>query len=238
MFVPFLVAFRWKFCRLIADLRLNAVLQQVLNTPAACCRMHYARVPMVSASEGMRVNSVTHEIEVKYRVGNPDGIERLLAERGLILSDPVIQDDMAYAPQDWRYGMSKLGVSFARLRTQRGTHVFTLKQPLDNEMMCLEHETVIADREQMHHAILLMGFNPTVRIVKSRRTARLDDLSICLDEVEHAGTFLEVERVVSSAFANSAVQAELDALVRSLGLPVERITDTYDSLVRAALIGA
>lgn len=183
----------------------------------------------------MRMSSV-HEIEVKYRVGNHDGIERLLAERGLVLSEAVIQDDQAYAPRDWHYGMSKKGISFARLRTEQGTHLFTLKQPVENEMLCLEHETVIADREQMHNAILLMGFYPTVRIVKTRRTAALGDLSVCLDEVEHAGSFLEVEKVVSSASANSAVQAELDDLVRSLGLPVERITETYDSLVRACLV--
>jgi len=34
-----------------------------------------------------------------------------------------------------------------------------------------------------------------------------------------------------------AVQAELDAFARSLGVQLERTTDTYDSLVRAAQVG-
>ncbi|MEU4536983.1 CYTH domain-containing protein [Streptosporangium sp. NPDC023825] len=68
---------------------------------------------------------------------------------------------------------------------------------MDNAMACLEHETTVADREQMHHAITLMGFHPTVRIVKTRRTATLGSMTICVDEVEHAGAFVEIERTVS-----------------------------------------
>ena len=133
--------------------------------------------------------------------------------------------------------MSKLGVAFARLRTQGGQHLFTLKLPTDNELACLEFETEVADREQMHEAILHMGFYPTVRIVKARRTASLGELSLCLDEVEHIGAFLEVEKVIGPGQSGEVVQAELDAFARSLGVDLERTTETYDSLVRAALAG-
>ena len=138
----------------------------------------------------------------------------------------------------WRYGMDKRGVAFARLRTQSGRHLFTLKRPTDNEMACLEFETEIADRDQMHEAIQHMGFYPTVRIVKTRRTARTGELSLCLDDVEHVGAFLELERVIGPGQSGEAVQAELDAFARSLGVELARTTDTYDSLVRAALVVA
>ena len=158
------------------------------------------------------------EIEVKYRVPDPAGLETVLCRRGLVLSAPVHQDDQAYAQDGWHYGMSKLGVAFARLRTQDGRHLFTLKRPMDNELACLEFETEIADREQMHEAILHMGFYPTVRIVKVRRTSNLGGLSLCLDEVEHVGAFLELERVIRPGQSGVAVQAELDAFARSLGV--------------------
>ncbi|MGH3327954.1 MAG: class IV adenylate cyclase [Streptomycetales bacterium] len=124
---------------------------------------------------------------------------------------------------------------FARLRTQDGRHLFTLKTPQDNEVACLEHETEVADRDEMHRAILAMGFYPTVRIVKTRRTATLDDLGLCLDEVEYAGVFLEIEKIVGPEQSATEVQTELDHFVRALGVDLERTTDTYDSLVRAAL---
>jgi adenylate cyclase class 2 len=100
--------------------------------------------------------SQAREIEVKYRV---DDLVELLAafeSHGLALSAPVHQDDQAYAEDGWQYGMSKLGVAFARLRSEDGRHLFTLKRPTDNELSCLEYETEVADREQMHQAIVQM----------------------------------------------------------------------------------
>jgi adenylate cyclase class 2 len=176
------------------------------------------------------------EVEVKYRIYDLDRLVQALADYGLTLSDPVRQDDQAYAEERWQYGMSKLGVAFARLRTQGGRHLFTLKKPRDNEMACLEHETEIADRDQMHDALTHMGFYPTVRIVKTRRTACVGDLSLCLDDVDHAGVFLEVEKMVGPSESASATQVELDGFVRSLGVEVERTHDTYDSLIRSAMM--
>lgn len=178
------------------------------------------------------------EVEVKYRVADPDALEDALARRGARLSAPIRQDDQAYAEASWTYGLSKAGRAFGRLRTQDGRHTFTVKKPLDNEMACLEHETEVADREQMHHALVAMGFRPTVRIVKVRRRCIIDGMTICVDEVEHAGTFLEIERTVSRDEPGTVVQAELDAFARGLGVELERTGDTYDSLVRSALTPA
>lgn len=175
------------------------------------------------------------EIEVKYRVSDPAAVDGVLGVRGLVLSRPVRQDDQAYAQVGWVYGMSKLGVAFARLRSQEGRHWFTLKRPTDNELACLEFETEVADREQMHAAIQHMGFYPTVRIVKTRRSTRWGELSLCLDDVAHVGTFLEIEKVVESGRSGTTVQAELHAVACSLGLMLTPITQTYDSLVREAL---
>lgn len=181
--------------------------------------------------------SQAREIEVKYRIRDLAVLEAELHRRGVVLSRPVHQDDQAYAQDGWRYGMSKLGVAFARLRTQDGRHFFTLKRPTDNEMACLEFETEVADRDQMHEAIQHMGFYPTVRIAKTRRTARLGDVSLCLDGVEHIGAFLEIENVIGPGQTGEAVQAELHTFACSFGVELERTTDTYDSLIRAALAG-
>lgn len=50
----------------------------------------------------------------------------------------------------------------ARLRTEAGRHLFTVKVPGDNELSCEEHETEVADRDQMHAAVEAKGFTPTV----------------------------------------------------------------------------
>jgi adenylate cyclase class 2 len=179
-----------------------------------------------------------HEVEAKYRVGDLGELIAVLAARQVTLSEPLAQDDQAYAPGGWSYGMSKVGVPFARLRTVEKRHLFTVKQPVDNEMACLEHECEVSDRDEMHAALVTMGWVPTVRIVKQRRTASWDGVAVCLDVVDGLGAFVEVERMVSPAESGEQVQAGLDAMVRSLGVAVLRVTDTYDTLIRNLALGA
>jgi len=105
-------------------------------------------------------------------------------------------------------------------------------------LSCDEYETAVADREQMDQAILAMGLCPTVRIAKVRRTAALDGLVLCVDEVEGLGTFLELERMVPDGTSGDAVQAEIAVFVVSPDVEAERTWETYDSLVRAALASA
>ena len=112
------------------------------------------------------------EIEVKYRADDLEAILAALKSRGIAVSDPFHQDDQAYAPTGWQFGDSKTGVPFLRLRTVRGRHTFTMKQPAQNAQACLEHETEVADRDAMHNAVVTMGWRPTVRIAKTRRNWR------------------------------------------------------------------
>ncbi|MCP2343555.1 adenylate cyclase class 2 [Actinomadura rupiterrae] len=165
---------------------------------------------------------------------DPDALERALVARDVALSTPVRQDDQAYAPSWWDYGQSKVGVPFARLRTVADVHLFTVKTPRDNEMDCAEAESLVDDRDQMHQALLQMGFRPTVRIVKQRRSGTVGELSLCLDEVQDLGPFLEIEAVVPDGEPGVDTQTELDAWARGLGVKLDRVTETYDSLVRAA----
>lgn len=174
------------------------------------------------------------EIEVKYRVEDMEALLVALKSRGIELSDPVLQDDQAYAPAEWQFGDSKLGVPFLRLRTVNGRHYFTLKQPEDNAQACLEYETQVADRQAMHHVAIRMGYRPTVRITKTRQVATLDGCSLCVDDVEGIGGFLELERMVPDHADAQAVQADLAAFVSSLGVATTQTAQTYDSLVHAA----
>lgn len=178
------------------------------------------------------------EVEVKYQVPDTEALLVALKTHGIEFAAPVYQDDQAYAPVGWSYGDAKLGVSFVRLRTVADQHTFTLKRPAENALSCDEYETAVADRKQMDHAILAMGFYPTVRIAKVRRMAALDGLVLCVDEVEGLGAFLELERMVPAEVSGEDVQAEMVAFVASLDVEAERTAETYDSLVRTALISA
>lgn len=174
------------------------------------------------------------EIEVKYRVTDVAGLERTLNDHRIALSPPRRQDDQAYAPASWNFGDPRIGLTFVRLRTQDGICTFTTKTPVDNVLACVEHETVVADRDEMHHAIIAMGYRPTVRFVKQRRTAQVGAYALCVDDVEGVGAFMEVEAVNADARDMAEVQAELARWVDKLSAPLERTGATYDEVVQTA----
>ena len=132
------------------------------------------------------------------------------------------------------------GESHTRLSTSPRTWAWTAddgsaaSQPGENAQACLEYETEVADRAAMHGAILHMGYHPTVRVAKARRTATLERCSLCVDEVEGIGGFLELERMVPDDTPAELIQAELAAFVAAFGVTAVRTDETYDSLVRAA----
>lgn len=190
----------------------------------------------MSQARGVAYRAAMREVEVKFRVRDTESLLVALKGRGVDLDGAVFQDDQAYAPVGWSYRDSKDGVSFVRLRTVDGQHTFTLKRPAENALSCDEFESVVTDREQMHSAICAMGFAPTVRIAKSRRSGRVGDVAVCVDEVEGLGGFIELERMVPEGVDSEAVQNELAGWVVALGVDVERTTETYDSLVRASSV--
>src|ERR1700680_2632933 len=162
-----------------------------------------------SARRGSMAGGAMREIEVKYLLQDSKALLAALKTRGIEPGEPACQDDQAYAPHGWQFGESKLGVSFVRLSMVYGRHFFALKQPVTNAQSCLEYETEVADRQAMHEAILQMGFYATVRVVKTRRTAIVGPLALCVDDLEGVGTFLELERMVPDDVSAEDVQAKL-----------------------------
>lgn len=175
-----------------------------------------------------------NEIEVKYRVSDAASVVEALRRFQVTLDEAVIQDDQAYAPRTWSWGDSKIGVAFARLRTQDGRHWFTVKRPIDTEQSCAEYETEVTDRSEMHAALQAMSYRPTVRIRKRRRRCIHRGYELCLDEVEGVGVFLEVEARTSANRSPQEVRAELETFVASLGIDGEPARQTYDTLVHEA----
>jgi adenylate cyclase class 2 len=64
----------------------------------------------------------------------------------------------------------------------------------------------------MRHAALHVGYSPTVRIVKTRRTASIGDCSLCIDDLEGVGGFIEAECMIPDDADAQVVQDELAAL--------------------------
>lgn len=173
------------------------------------------------------------EVEVRFRLLDEHEALGQLRSVGVRFGKASKQDDQAYAPDGWDYSQSRIGVTFARLRSTDAKHLFTVKRPVTDVRTCIEHECFVSDRDSMHEALCLMGFHPTIQIVKTRALAQRGEYTFCLDEVEGLGRFLEVECLAAVDDDADVARAEIEAVIAQAGIRVERCFDTYDALVYA-----
>lgn len=123
-----------------------------------------------------------------------------------------------------------LGTLVLRLREQGEKILFTLKQPLKNELDCIERETMVNDKQQTADIIKRLGFYHAVQIHKTRQKAKYKQYEICVDTVKYLGNFIEVEKMSSESAR--AVQKELFAFLQTLGIqPSDQVFQGYDTLI-------
>lgn len=174
------------------------------------------------------------EIEVKASVNNASVLREKLKSAGWQPLETAVQDDRVYIKNGIDYSAIPPGTIFLRLREQLGRKTFTFKQRLkkEDELQCLEYESVIENPEAISDMLKALDFYEVVRVKKSREAARLHDMEICLDDVEGLGTFIEVERMVDDESTGDQVQEELVAFLETLGISkTDRVTVGYDTLV-------
>ncbi|MDD2823220.1 MAG: class IV adenylate cyclase [Candidatus Daviesbacteria bacterium] len=170
------------------------------------------------------------EIEVKARVNDPKALLKNLTKLGCKFSKPITQNDRVYNKDGKTRTGSRTGSTTLRLRQQNGKVLFTIKQTLSDELDCLEKEVLVSDLNIMEDALKMMGFLEVVRVNKVRQYAKFKDFTICMDQVEGLGYFIEVEKM--SDENSQKIQNELMGFLASLGIKKEdRITKGYDTLV-------
>jgi adenylate cyclase, class 2 len=183
-----------------------------------------------------------NEIEVKARVKDLELLRKKLESMGCTFSPEIRQIDRIYI-QKGRSIPSETGDNVLRIREQAvrgseepsgsrrdGKFLFTLKQTRSNQLDCIEEEMPIDNPDQMIRVITLLGFEESVSVKKTRRKAKYKDYTICLDEVEGAGAYIEVEKM--SDEDGPKVQEELFTFLETLEISRdEQETDGYDVIL-------
>src|SRR3989338_940148 len=139
------------------------------------------------------------EIEVKARVQNFDGLIEKLKELGCNLSQPLVQKDVVYLSNGVELSDVKRGNVAMRIRNSNDTYTLNLKKQLENELDCIECETIIENPEQTHEMLIQMGYHEVSKVEKTRRTYTYKNMNICIDEVQNLGNFIEVEKLSEDA---------------------------------------
>lgn len=170
------------------------------------------------------------EIEIKARVKNKDQLISLLETKGYKLSAPLKQhDEVWYEPGA---PVGAVGKNVLRIRTQNDTTtIFTLKQTIA-ALDKIEHETEIADAEQMRTIINLMHYLPYASVIKTRRKAMIGDIEVCVDDITGLGVFIEAEKLCANDADGDTVRDELWSLLSEFGVSKDsQVTKGYDVLM-------
>jgi adenylate cyclase class 2 len=174
------------------------------------------------------------EIEIKLRVKDLESFAKRLTAEGVVLSESISQYDRIYTKGDSvaEFDNSKAGLSVMRVRiTDKGAE-FNMKVQQTREMDNLEHETSVSDPEAVHTILGVLGYTPKVEVRKKRRKGKLGEYEVCLDEVEHLGTFVELEKLTDDEVDVEEVREDLLQKLEALGLSrVDEEMRGYDTQV-------
>lgn len=169
------------------------------------------------------------EIEVKAKVDDLRDVRLKLETLGCSFSEPLVQDDTIFVNFDGDF-TKVMKTNYLRIRKIGSETLFTLKQPQENELDCIEKEVAISDPDEFREALELMGYHEVVQVYKTRVKTRYKDMEICLDDVKDLGTFVEVERIVDGD--GEEVQQGLFDFLQTLGVKKEdRVLNGYDTLI-------
>ncbi|OGL21520.1 hypothetical protein A2707_05805 [Candidatus Saccharibacteria bacterium RIFCSPHIGHO2_01_FULL_45_15] len=176
------------------------------------------------------------EIEVKARIENCDTVCELLIKAGYSVSDPVTQHDRVFGLPGIA-GDDDNHQPWLRLRTEKKDgnvrYIFTLKKSVTNQLDSIEHETDIADPDELLRIFTHIGYEPYSDVTKTRRKSKIGDIELCIDVVDTLGHFIEAEKLTTEDADYTEVEAELWATLNIVGVTaVDQITDGYDVLMR------
>ena len=87
-----------------------------------------------------------------------------------------------------------------------------------------EYETGVSDGGTAQKLLEALGYRPLAEVDKVRRTYRLDQVTLCLDQVQGLGGFLELELLVPGEEQREAAVERLLALLEELGIPRDQLS--------------
>ena len=170
------------------------------------------------------------EIEAKLEVQSFEPVERRLAECGASISAQTIQPDSYFDTTDRVLTRTDQCLRLRRQADGRREHlILTYKgaKEADDFKKRQEVNLEIQDAAAVEKLLEGLGYNKSLAFNKKRRTWRLNDCEVALDELPLIGQFVEIEGPDSQRIAR----------VRDmLGLScAPQVKDSYACLIQAEL---
>ncbi|TAL32928.1 MAG: class IV adenylate cyclase [Spirochaetes bacterium] len=155
-----------------------------------------------------------YEIEIKAHCDDLDAVRGRISAMGGTPLRSGREEDTYFGHPSRDFAATDEAV---RMRVRGGKAILTYKGPKvsGRSKSRYEKETGVEDGDALCEILLKLGFVRVETVVKEREIFLLDGVEVCLDRVQGAGTFVELELQGEDV---SAVEHELFALAERLGL--------------------
>ncbi|WP_282805574.1 class IV adenylate cyclase [Lactobacillus isalae] len=172
------------------------------------------------------------EVEKKYRIKNLTSFIENCKKNKIVFLEKYIEIDKIFVNSEIKDFNFKKGTAVTRIRKVEGKDNFiTLKRKL-SDVNSLELETKIEDIAVMEKILYELGLHELVTVHKTRQKSQLENINICLDNVDKIGWFVELEILINNKKNVLEAQQKIDNLAAQLELYKDNIeTRKYDVLV-------
>ena len=157
------------------------------------------------------------EVEVKTYLSNADRIIDILKNKGCTFEPPIIQKDDVFVHKNIQGTDIPNDSNVLRIRTENDIHSLTLKQ-MQNSFESIELETIVDNPNVVSEMLTLLGYKKFVAINKKRTKSKYNKFSLCIDEVEDLGNFLEVELLVEKEEEKSTALEQIHKFLSAIGI--------------------
>lgn len=170
------------------------------------------------------------EMELKARLSDKEQIMNQLSEAGCLWKVPIVQDDVIYIKKDM---LQTINIPVFRIRKIDNKTILTLKVQAADINTAKELELEIGDDMIMHQMLQTIGFEAKVEVKKQRTETEYKGYTICIDEVERLGDFIEIEKIGTEESDREKEYAEMMQILETLGIRTEDlVTEKYFEMIQ------
>lgn len=168
----------------------------------------------------------TFEIEIKLPVKFPEQILEKLLVMDFRKEATIRESDMYYNSE--YHDVKKLGEAL-RIRKSRDLSTGQTRAQINFKgkkidrvsMSRQEYETEVENSECMEQILMALGFMPVAGVQKTRCYLKKDEMTVCLDQVDGLGDFLELEVITSDESMREMYLDKMEQLLKVLELSME-----------------
>ena len=161
------------------------------------------------------------EVEVKLQIDNIERMMEKLQMQGFVQKSVIFESDTYFTHPHHDFWQSDEALrlrSCENIETKEKSAVITYKGAKMDDVSTTrpEYETAVEDVEVLYRILIAADFLPVMPVKKKRISFKKEDMTVCLDEVESLGTFMEVEILVEASEAGACYDPALERIEQFL----------------------